>query len=167
MVAAVNSSGSDSRMLQMLQQRIQEQGGASASAPPGARMGGGPGSEGRPGMGVGGVGPPRGAQREELWSKLESYAQDVGMSAEDLESLTSGIDSAVASVLENLDESSDPRQVVADTIAGVLVDYGIDPESLKPTSEEMGRMGDMNMSLGVNSRSFGFDQVGSWFDVQA
>ena len=116
MVAAVGSSGSDSWMLQMLQQRTQEQGGASASAPRGVRMGGGPGGEGRPGMGIGGAGPPRGAQREELWSKLKSYAQDVGMSAEDLESLTSDIDSAVTSVLENMGESSDPRQVVADTI---------------------------------------------------
>ncbi len=90
-------------------------------------------------MGIGGVGPPRGAQREELWSKLESYAQDVGMSAEDLESLTSDIDSAVTSVLGNMNESSDPREVVADTIAGVLEEHGIDPESLKPTSGEVGR----------------------------
>ncbi|MCK4342921.1 MAG: hypothetical protein KAY37_14500 [Phycisphaerae bacterium] len=123
----------------MLQQRTQEQGGASNSAPPAVRMGGGPGGEERPGMGIGGVGPPRGAQREELWSKLESYAQDVGMSAEDLESLTSDIDSAVTSVLGNMNESSDPREVVADTIAGVLEEHGIDPESLKPTSGEVGR----------------------------
>ena len=166
MIAAVGSSGSDSWMLQMLQQRTHEPGGANASAPLGVRMGGGPGGEGRPGMGVGGVGPPRGAQREELWSKLESYAQETGMSAEELESLTSTIDSAVAGALENLDESSDPRQAVADMIAGVLEDHGIDPESLKPTSEEMGRMGDMSTSFGVNSTLLSFDPVGSWFDMQ-
>ncbi|MCK4660808.1 MAG: hypothetical protein KAV82_14910 [Phycisphaerae bacterium] len=163
MIVAVGSSGSDNWMLQMLQQRTQEQGGASVSTPPGVRMGGGPGGEGRPGMGVGSVSPPRGAQREELWSKLESYAQDVGMSAEDLESLTSDIDSAVTSVLENMDESNDPRQVVADTIAGVLEDHGIEPESLKPTSEEMGGM---SMPFGADRGLFSIDQ-GSWLDMQA
>jgi Asp-tRNA(Asn)/Glu-tRNA(Gln) amidotransferase B subunit len=111
--------------------------------------------------------PPPGGQREELWSKLESYAQQVGMSTEDLESLTSEIDSAVANALENLAGASDPRPVVADTIAGVLEENGIDPENLQPAPEEIGRMGDMSMPIGVNSRSFGFDQVGSWFNVQA
>ena len=118
-------------------------------------------------MGVDGVRPPRGAQRDELRSRLDSDAQETGMSSEELENLTSDIDSAVAGVLENLDESSDQRQVVANTIAGVLEEHGIDPESLKPTSEEMDRTGARNMAFGGDNLSAGFDVVGSWFDIQA
>lgn len=110
--------GSGSELIQMLQ-RLSGQGESSK----GFASRGSP-----PAGGVPPGGPPEGCATA-ITDKVGAFAEAAGLDAETVASLQDKLSSAISAALEEMDGSTDPRELIDGTILSTLEEYGLDGQA--------------------------------------
>ncbi len=112
--------GTNSELMQMLQRLA----GQSDESSQGTAVRGSP-PQGAPPPG----GPPDGGAM--LSEEVASFAEEAGLDAETIAALQEDLEAAIASAMENAEESqsTDPREIIDGAVTSTLAEYGLDGEA--------------------------------------
>ena len=111
-IAGIGSGGFDISMLQQMQQMAGGMSGVNGQPPQEMEK-------------------PDGTPPAEMWSAIETAAEEAGLSSDELESLRSDLTTAVSSIFENEDTETDTHEAVEEAVLSTLAEYGLDTEEIE------------------------------------